>query len=147
MNGPNLSQQTLLNAIAEAKPPITLGSLVQRFSYPVLDVAKMLGDIQRAGLLTYSLTEGYALTKEGKKAASGNATVKARTDEASIGNRLVGARMPAQLGSPNAGVPVDTRQKKQRDFAAQRDRTRDRLRQLAQESGLPQRRPLRSLRD
>jgi len=144
----NLSQDTLLREIAEAKPPVTLGSISQRFAYPVLDAAKMLGDMQRGGLLSYSLTEGYALTAAGKKRASGGSPVHARKDEAAppgLG-RMIGARMPAHLASPDVAALADKRQEKQRDYAAQRTRTRDRLRQLAQE-GLPARRSLKSLRD
>lgn len=63
-----------------------------------------------------------------------------------FGNRSVGSRMPAQVYMTGT-VTTPKRVEKLKRLARERARTRDRLRQLAQESGSPPRRPLRTLRD
>jgi len=63
-----------------------------------------------------------------------------------FGNRSVGSRMPAQVYMTGT-VTTPKRVEKLKRLAVERARTRDRLRQLAQESGSPPRRPLRTLRD
>jgi len=134
-----------------AGKPVLLRDVAALLKTSPVAASEVMGKLQRDGLVTYYLTTGYALTA--KPAASVAPKTEARTslaqrvtEGAAIAHRSVGSRMPAPIPMPDAGAAASQKKiDKMKEFAAQRARTRERLRTLAQDIG-PPRRPLRTLR-
>jgi hypothetical protein len=145
-------EDAALKLVSEsAGKPVLLRDVAALLKTSPVAAAEVMGKLQREGLVTYYLTTGYALS--GKPVAVVKAKTEAKTSLAqrvtegtAIAHRSVGSRMPAPIPMPDAGAAASQKKiDKMKEFAAQRARTRERLRTLAQDCG-PPRRPLRTLR-
>lgn len=148
-------EDAALKLVSEsAGKPVLLRDVAALLKTSPVAAAEVMGKLQREGLVTYYLTTGYApTTKPAASAVAPAPKTEAKTslaqrvtEGAAIAHRSVGSRMPAPIPMPDAGAAASQKKiDKMKEFAAQRARTRERLRTLAQDIG-PPRRPLRTLR-
>jgi hypothetical protein len=133
-------ERAALKAVGSGALPPAMAEALQKSP---IETAVLMGKLQSAGLVDFNLTTGYTLTALGAELAEDKIVAEASP----IAHRSVGARMPVAINLPDAGAAASNRKiEKLKGYADQRARTRERLRQLAQET-IGQRRPLRTLRD
>lgn len=136
---------TTLKAVASANGKLMrLEDVAKAVKKTPAETRPALLSLLQEKLVAYYLTVGFAITPLGHEALT--RPVKQVAEGGTFAHRSVGSRMPAAINVPDAQVASDRKIEKMKEFAAQRARTRARLRTLAQET-IGQRRPLRTLRD